>query len=101
FVRHIGEAVVGILAAKVDRQASQIALALRLERSDVALERLHAERVFHRAALLAVQRLDDAPLEIHREAFVQPHAIPVRVRYEVARPGMRELMRDDRYEAAI
>ncbi len=53
------------------------------------------------ASLLAVYRFDNAALEIRREAFVQPEVAPGRIGDEVAGPGVRELMGDERNQRLV
>ncbi len=79
-VGDIRHAVVGIVVAQVDREL----LMRRVGIDEVVLQGLEAEHVLHALATLAVERFDDSPLQIHREAFVEPEVAPRRVRDEVA-----------------
>src|SRR5690606_12911609 len=55
----------------------------------------------HLVEILAVELLHDPVLEIDGESFVQPEVAPRRVGDEIARPGVRELVGDERDEGTI
>ena len=55
----------------------------------------------HRHPLGTVERLHDAQLEVGGEPFVQPEVAPRGVGDEVARPRVRELVRDQRRQRSI
>ena len=71
------------------------------ERGHFLLDVLESEDGFHLGAPHPVHALDDAPLQVHRESFVQPEVPPGRVRDQVARPGVRQLVRDERHQALV
>ena len=91
-VRQARGALVGIAPREVDVQD----LVAVLEPGDLVLEVLAAEHRLHAGRLRAVDLLDDAPLDVGREALVQPEVAPGRVGDEVARPRVGQLVRDQR-----
>ena len=54
-----------------------------------------------RRRLLAVELLDDPPLGVGGHAFVEPEVVPRRVGREIARPAVRQLMRDQADQALV
>src|SRR3546814_7155029 len=51
--------------------------------------------------LLAVQRLDDAVLHVGRHALVEPLVLGRGEGHQVARPAVREFMRDQRHQRLV
>ena len=73
----------------------------RADARDLVDQLAAAEHFQHRRALAPVERFHDAELEVDGEAFVQPEVAPRRVGHQVARPRMRELVRDERRQRSI
>ena len=72
-----------------------------LEPRDLVLEVLAPEHGLHCGRLGPVDLLDDAALDVGRESLVQPEVAPGRVGDEVARPRVRQLVRDQGDEALV
>ena len=71
---------------------------------ELAQPRLHVvpgERRLLRRPRPAIDRLHDPVLEIGGDALVQPAVLPVRIGDQIARPAVRQLVRDQPDQAAV
>ena len=98
FVRHVENASSGSRPVRSGSSVRSPATSSVLRDSARSLTPIAACMSAH---ALAVQRLDDAAFEVGGEAFVEPEVVPGGVGDEVARPGMRELVRDERDERLV
>ena len=100
FIGDVGQRVVRVAAVQ-----RLVKPGVGIGRSARFLDRLvlgfDAERDLLRGNFLAVKRLDDAPLGVSRHALVEPDVAPRRVGREIARPAVREFMRDEADEALV
>ena len=96
-VRHRGHAIVGVAALQVDQKN----LVPLRELGHLPLQLLAAEHGFHFFARPAVYSFLNPPLHVHRESLVEPEVAPGGVGDQVARPGMRQLVRHQRDQALV
>src|SRR6185295_15087858 len=99
-VGDIAQAFVGMPALKVELEA-RIGPARPPILGDRLVHRIDAQRAMLIARLLAVQLLDDPALGISRHPLVKPEVVPRRIRREIARPAVGELVRDEADEALV
>ena len=90
-----GHAVVGVAAGEDEVQVR--VLRAGAEPGDLVDSSRRPSTSSIAVALGAVERFHDPALEVDGEAFVQPEVAPRRVGDEVARPRVRELVRDERH----
>jgi hypothetical protein len=96
-VRNAREAVVGVVTGEVEVQHLRQGSIRSISRRRSARGELH----LHARALRAVDALHDPRLEVDGEAFVEPEVAPRRVGDQVARPRVRQLVRDQRHERLV
>ena len=96
-VGHAGESLIRIDAFEVGDQQ----LLARLHALHFGMQFLGADHQLHVCFLLAVNRLDNAVLDVAGEAFVEPHVLGVGVGDQIARPGMSKLVGDQADQALV
>ena len=96
-VGHVGQRIVGADAARIRGQL------LRVGRhsADAFLQRTGRQQGLLIGQRLAIHRLGDAALHVSSEALVEPDVAPGGAGHQVARPRMRQLVRDQRDQALV
>ena len=96
-IGHLVHTVVRVAPLQIDVQD----LVGRLQPRQFLVQRLAVEGGLHVHARAAEDLLQDAALEIDRDAFVQPEVAPGGVGHEIARPRVRELVCHERDQALV
>ena len=96
-VGHLRHPGVGVAAGEIDVQ-DLVGVVQPLE---VGAQRPETEHRLHRRALRPVHRLDDAALQVDREALVQPEVAPGGVGHQVPGPRMGQLVGHQRDQAPV
>ena len=100
FIGNVGQPVVGMAALEVDVQP-RIGPSWPAILLDRLVHRVDAKRDLLRGDLRAIDGFDDAPFGIGGHALVEPEVGPGGVGGEVARPAMRQFVRDQADEALV